>query len=104
MKEGEAPGPVYYLTPGAPVTFLCLRQRRLTAGTASGEIISYDTNTWREENRQKIFSGGVLWLDVVDLQATLTLVAQARFDAVKLFHSNSCTSILALFKFLATTF
>jgi len=89
MKEGEAPGPVYYLTPGAPVTCLCLREQRLTAGTATGEIISYDTRTWREDNRQKIFTGGgVLWLDVVDLEGTLTLVSQGRFDGVKMFHTE----------------
>ena len=89
MSLGEAPGPVYYLTAGAQVTALCLHQLRLTAGLATGEIISYNCNTWREETRQQVFAGGgLLWLDVVDLDGVVTLVAQGRFDGVKLFHTG----------------
>ena len=74
---GAAPGPEYYLTPGDPVTCLSLRHARLVAGLATGEIVSYDTNTWREQNRQKVFDrGGLLWLDVVELEGARRLVAQ----------------------------
>ena len=81
---GAAPGPEYYLTPGDPVTCLSLRHARLVAGLATGEIVSYDTNTWREQNRQKVFDrGGLLWLDVVELEGARRLVAQGRFEGVK---------------------
>ena len=65
---------------------LSLHQTELTAGTSTGEIVSYNSTTWRENNRQKIFhAGGVLWLDVVELEGEKTLVSQGRFEAVKMF-------------------
>ena len=86
MTPPAAPGPVYYLTPGVQLSALCLHQDELTAGTSTGEIVSYNTTTWRENNRQKIFdAGGVLWLDVVDLEGEKTLVSQGRFEGVKMF-------------------
>ena len=76
MTPPAAPGPVFYLTPGAQVTALSLHQTELTAGTSTGEIVSYNSTTWRENNRQKIFhAGGVLWLDVVDLEGERTRVS-----------------------------
>ena len=87
MKAEEAPGPVFYLTPGEQVTALSLQQTRLLAGTATGEIISYNTNSWREEGRRKVFrGGGVLWLELLDMEGVKTMVAQGRFDGVKMFH------------------
>ena len=86
MTPPAAPGPVYYLTPGVQVSALCLHQPELTAGTTTGEIVTYNSTTWRENNRQKIFdAGGVLWLDVADLEGEKTLVSQGRFEAVKMF-------------------
>ena len=80
-----APGPVFYLTPGVQITALSLHQQELVGGTTTGEIVSYNTNTWRETGRQKIFqAGGVLWLDMVDLEGEKTLVSQGRFEGVKM--------------------
>ena len=54
---------------------LSLHQTELTAGTSTG-VVSYNSTTWRENNRQKIFNaGGVLWLDVVDLEGERTRVS-----------------------------
>ena len=80
-----APGPLYYLSPGPQLTCLSLHQGELLAGTTTGEVLSYNTNTWRELHRQKVFqAGGVLWLDLVEVEGQETLVSQGRFEAVKL--------------------
>jgi len=91
----QAPEPVFYLTPGEPVTCMSLKSSQLFIGTGSGNILTYSTSTWKQEAHFNVASSGVLWLDVLDPSPSvskLTLVTQTRLDGVKMFHQSSDTS------------
>ena len=54
-SDQAAPDPVYYLTPGEPVTCLRIKSNTLYAGTAEGNIKTYSTHNWRLTGEIKAF-------------------------------------------------
>ena len=54
-SDQAAPDPVYYLTPGEPVTCLRIKNNTLYAGTAEGNIKTYSTQNWRLTGEIKAF-------------------------------------------------